>query len=336
MNFLDKIKTRARELKKTIALPEGQDDRVLIAANEIIRDQIANIILFGDSKNEILKRAENLKLDYIKETRIIEPETYEKKQELAELMYELRKHKGMTVEKALEQLKSPYYLSTMMIKNGEIDGMVGGAVSSTATTITPAFQYIKTIPGISVVSGAFFMILEDKEFGEDGVMVFADCAVHPNPTEKELAEIAVTTAKTTKSIAGFEPRIAMLSFSTKGSAEHEMVEKVRNATKIAKEMAPDILIDGEMQADAAIIRAIGEKKAPGSKIAGKANVLVFPDLNSGNIGYKLVQRLAKAEAIGPVLQGLAAPINDLSRGCNSSDIVSLVAITVNQAGGIFK
>lgn len=336
MNFIDKIKEKAKSLNKTIALPEGDDERVLIAADEIIREKIANVILFGENKDKILEKAESLKLSNIKKARIIEPKNYERRQELAELMYELRKHKGMTVEKALEQLNSPYYLSTMMIKIGEADGMVGGAVAATATTITPAFQYIKTVPGISVVSGAFFMIFKDKEFGEDGVMVFADCAVHPNPTDKELAQIAVVTAQTTRSIAGFEPRIAMLSFSTKGSASHEMVDKVVNATKIAQEMSPDLQIDGEMQLDAAIIPSVGNKKASGSKIAGRANVLIFPDLNSGNIGYKLAQRLAKAEAIGPVLQGLAAPINDLSRGCNSSDIVSLVAITVNQAGGIFK
>ena len=267
---------------------------------------------------------------------IIEPKNYEKRDELADLMVELRKHKGMTKEKALAQLNSPYYLSTMMIKAGYADGMVGGAVAPTATTIRPAFQYIKTLPGISVVSGAFFMLLKDNNFGENGIMVFADCAVHPNPTAEELAQIAVVTAQTTKSIAGFEPRIAMLSFSTKGSADHEMVDKVKEATRIAKEMDPNMQIDGEMQADAAIIPAIGERKAPNSQVAGKANVLVFPDLNSGNIAYKLVQRLAGAEAIGPVLQGLAAPINDLSRGCSADDIVNLVAITANQAAGIFK
>jgi phosphate acetyltransferase len=207
-------------------------------------------------------------------------------------------------------------------------------MNATGDVLRPAFQFVKTLPGISVVSGAFIMIMKNKEFGTDGIMVFADCAVHPNPTERELAEIAVATAKTTQAIAGIEPRVAMLSFSTKGSAKHEMVDKVVNATRIAKEMNPSLKIDGELQADAAIIEAIGKSKAPGSKIAGKANVLVFPDLQSGNIAYKLVQRLADAEAIGPVLQGMAAPINDLSRGCSVSDIVNLIAITVNQAAGI--
>jgi phosphate acetyltransferase len=220
-----------------------------------------------------------------------------------------------------------------MIKNGDADGEVSGADHATGDVLRPAFHYVKTAPGISVVSGAFIMILQDKNFGENGVLVYADGAVHPDPTDKELAEIAIATAHTTRSICGFEPRVAMLSFSTKGSASHEMVDRVVSATKIAKELAPDLMIDGELQADAALIEAIGQKKAPGSKIAGKANVLVFPDLNCGNIAYKLTQRLAHAEAIGPVLQGMAAPINDLSRGCSVSDIVSLIAITANQAAG---
>ncbi len=335
MNFLNTIKERAKGAGKTIALPEGNDERVLNAANEIVGEGIAKILLFGN-ESEILQKSNELGLKNIEKCRIINPATYDRREEIADIMVEMRKHKGMTKDEALEQLLSPYYLSTLMIKIGEADGMVGGAVAATATTIRPAFQYIKTLPGISVVSGAFFMILPDKSFGENGIMVFADCAVHPNPTAEELAQIAVTTAQTTRSIGGFEPRIAMLSFSTMGSASHEMVDKVKNATKIAREMAPDIQIDGEMQADAAIIEAIGKRKAPQSKVAGKANVLVFPDLNSGNIAYKLVQRLAKAEAIGPVLQGLAAPINDLSRGCSADDIVNLVAITANQAAGAFE
>jgi phosphate acetyltransferase len=218
-----------------------------------------------------------------------------------------------------------------MIKSGDADGEVAGAENATGDVLRPAFQIVKTKPEISVVSGAFLMILKDKEFGENGLLVFADCAVHPNPTDKELAEIAVATGATTRAIAGFEPRIAMLSFSTKGSAKHEMVDKVVSATQIAQEMDPSLKIDGELQADAAIIETIGKKKAPGSEIAGKANVLVFPTLETGNIAYKLVQRLAHAEAVGPVLQGMAAPINDLSRGCSVSDIVNLVAITANQA-----
>ncbi len=221
----------------------------------------------------------------------------------------------------------------MMIKNGDADGEVSGADHSTGDVLRPAFHYVKTAPGISVVSGAFIMILPDRNFGEEGVLIFADGAVHPDPDEKQLAEIAVATAHTARAIAGFEPRIALLSFSTMGSACHPMVDKVVNATRLAKEMAPDLMIEGELQADAALVESIGQKKAPGSKIAGKANVLIFPNLESGNIAYKLVQRLARAEAIGPILQGMAAPINDLSRGCSVNDIVSMIAITANQAAG---
>ena len=249
------------------------------------------------------------------------------------MLLELRKSKGITKEQAEELVVNPLYLSTLMIKNGDADGEVAGAENSTGDVLRPAFQIVKTLPGISVVSGAFIMILPNDEFGDNGMLVFADCAVHPNPTASELAEIAVVTGKTTKSIAGIEPKVAMLSFSTKGSAKHEMVDKVVEATKLAKQIDPNLKIDGELQADAAIVEAIGAKKAPGSDIAGKANVLVFPTLETGNICYKLVQRMAHAEAIGPVLQGMAAPINDLSRGCSVSDIVNLVAITANQAAG---
>ena len=334
MDFVKTIREKAKQAQKTIALPEGEEERTLRAADIILEEGFAKLVLYGNPE-KILSLSKQWNLKNIEKARIVNPETYERKEELAEIMAEIRKHKGMTKEKALEQLKSPYYLSTMMIKIGEVDGMVGGAIAPTADTIRPAFQYIKTLPGISIVSGAFFMLIPDKNFGEDGLMVFADCAVHPNPTAQELAEIAVITAKTAKSIAGIEPRVAMLSFSTKGSASHEMVEKVQKATELAKQMNPNLQIDGELQADAAIIPSIGERKAPGSKVAGKANVLIFPDLNAGNIGYKLVQRLAKAEAIGPVLQGLAAPINDLSRGCSVDDIVNMVAITANQAAGLF-
>jgi phosphate acetyltransferase len=250
------------------------------------------------------------------------------------MMVELRKSKGMTKEEASKLIEDPLYLGVLMIKNGDADGEVSGADHATGDVLRPAFHYVKTAPGISVVSGAFIMILPDKNFGEDGVIIFADGAVHPNPNEKELAEIAIASAHTARAIAGFEPRIAMLSFSTKGSAKNEMVDKVVNATRIAKEMAPDLQIDGELQADAALIEAIGKSKAPGSPIAGRANVLIFPDLNAGNIAYKLVQRLAHAEAIGPILQGMAAPINDLSRGCSVNDIVSMIAIASNQAAGL--
>lgn len=333
MNLLDQIKENAKKHNKRIVLPEGTEERTLQAADELLRDGIAQIILLGNPE-EINTLASKFDLKNIDKATIIDPVSHDKKDAYADLLVDLRKHKGMTKEKALKQVEDPLYLATLMIKNGDADGEVAGAANATGDVLRPAFQVVKTMPGISVVSGAFIMILNDKQFGEDGLMVFADCAVHPNPTASELAEIAVATGKTTKAIAGFEPRVAMLSFSTKGSAKHEMVDKVVEATRLAKEMDPNLKIDGEMQADAAIIEAIGQKKAPGSEIAGRANVLVFPTLEVGNIAYKLVQRMAKAEAVGPVLQGMAAPINDLSRGCSVGDIVNLVAITANQAAGM--
>ncbi len=329
MDLLNQIKEKAKQNVQTIVLPEGEERRTLIASNELLKEKIVKIILIGN-REKITAFAKTNKLEYIKNAQIIDPPLFEKKEEYAKIMVELRRHKGMTKEKAYEQLLNPYYLGTMMIKAKDAYGMVAGAICSTANTIRPAFQYIKTLPGISIVSGAFIMVIKDKSYGENGLLIFADCAVHPDPTEKELAEIAVTTANTTRSIAGFEPRVAMLSFSTKDSAKHPMVDKVKNATKIAKKLAPNLKIDGELQADAAIIEAIGKSKAPNSDIAGSANVLIFPTLEVGNIAYKLVQRLADAEAIGPILQGLAAPINDLSRGCSVSDIVNLVAITAIQ------
>ena len=247
------------------------------------------------------------------------------------MLCEIRKSKGMQMDEAMRLVENPLYLATLLIKNKEVDGEVAGAQNATGDVLRPAFQIVKTLPGVSVVSGAFIMIFPDKQWGDNGVMVFADCAATPNPNEKELAEIAVVSAQTAKSIAKLDPRVAMLSFSTKGSAKHEMVDKVVNATRIAKEMAPELKIDGELQADAAIVPSVGASKAPGSEIAGKANVLVFPTLEVGNIAYKLVQRMANAEAVGPIMQGMAAPINDLSRGCSIDDIVSLVAITACQA-----
>lgn len=330
MNLVELIKEKARNNPQRIVLPEADEIRTLKAANIIIKEKIAHIILLGDPE-KIRNDAQKNGLDHISEAKIINPKSHEKKQEYIQLMVEIRKNKGLTEEQAAELIENPLYLATLIIKAGDADGEVAGAKNATGDVLRPAFQYIKTLPGISVVSGAFIMILKDNNFGENGLLVFADCAVHPDPNAKELAEIAVATGNTTRAIAGFEPKIAMLSFSTKGSAKHEMVDKVIEATKIAKEMAPDLQIDGELQADAAIVEAIGKSKAPGSNIAGKANVLVFPSLEVGNIAYKLVQRLAGAEAIGPVLQGMAAPINDLSRGCSVSDIVNLVAITVNQA-----
>ncbi|TAJ12018.1 phosphate acetyltransferase [Marinilabiliaceae bacterium JC017] len=332
MEFVEQLKSKARENKKRIVLPEGLEERTLRAADIILEEDFANVILIG-KPDDVLSEASRLTLNNIGKAKIVDPESHDKIDEYVDLMVEIRKKKGLTREDALMLIKKPLYLAAMMIKAGDADGEVAGADNATGDVLRPAFQYVKTMPGISVVSGAFIMILKDKEFGENGMMVFADCAVHPNPTAEELAEIAVATGRTTQSIAGFEPRIAMLSFSTKGSAKHEMVDKVVKATQLAKEKAPDLKIEGELQSDAAIIPEIGQKKAPGSDIAGKANVLVFPTLETGNIAYKLVQRMGHAEAIGPVLQGMAAPINDLSRGCSVSDIVNLVAITANQAAG---
>jgi phosphate acetyltransferase len=335
MELIDRIKLNARKHTKRIVLPEGTEERTIQAADIAIEEGLAQIILIGNL-SEITALAAKKGLKNIGKAKIVDPKSHEKKDHYIDLMVELRKHKGLTREEASRLIEDPLYLGVLMIKNGDADGEVSGADHATGDVLRPAFHYVKTAPGISVVSGAFIMILPDKSFGENGILIYADGAVHPNPTDKELAEIAIATAHTTRAIAGFEPRIAMLSFSTKGSASHEMVDKVVSATKIARAMAPDLMIDGELQADAALIEAIGQKKAPGSKIAGKANVLIFPDLNCGNIAYKLTQRLAHAEAIGPILQGMAAPINDLSRGCSVSDIVSMIAITANQAAGMNK
>ena len=332
MELIDQIKLSARKHNMRIVLPEGYEERNIKAADIAIAEGLAQIILIGDPE-EITSHAGKLGLKNLSKATIINPESHQKKEHYINMMVELRKNKGMTVEEASRLIEDPLYLGVLMIKNGDADGEVSGADHATGDVLRPAFHYVKTAPGISVVSGAFIMILADKSFGEDGVLIFADGAVHPNPNDRELAEIAVATANTARAIGGFEPKIAMLSFSTKGSANHELVDKVVSATRIAKEMAPDLMIDGELQGDAALVEAIGQKKAPGSKIAGHANVLIFPDLNCGNIAYKLVQRLAHAEAIGPILQGMAAPINDLSRGCSVSDIVSMIAITANQAAG---
>jgi phosphate acetyltransferase len=333
MELIDRIKLNAKKHNKRIVLPEGYEERTIKAADIAIEEGLAQIIIIGDPV-EVTAHAEKLGLKNIKKAKIVDPKSHEKKDHYIDMMVELRKQKGLTREEASKLIEDPLYLGVLMIKNGDADGEVTGADHATGDVLRPAFHYVKTAPGISVVSGAFIMILPDKSFGEDGVLIYADGAVHPDPTDKQLAEIAIATSFTARAIAGFEPRIAMLSFSTKGSASHGLVDKVISATKIAKEMAPDLMIDGELQADAALIESIGQKKAPGSKIAGKANVLIFPDLNSGNIAYKLTQRLAHAEAIGPILQGMAAPINDLSSGCSVSDIVSMIAITVNQAAGL--
>lgn len=333
MELLEKIRNTAKQHLKRIVLPEGEEERTIRAANIIVSEGLAEVILIGN-EDHIRELADECSLENIGRATIVDPQKNPKKQQYIDLMLQLRAKKGLTREEAEKLIEDPLYLGVMMIKAGEADGEVAGAANFTGDVLRPAFQYIKTKPGINVVSGAFLMLLPDKHFGDNGLMVFADCAVHPDPTAEELAEIAVATGHTTRAIAGIEPRIAMLSFSTKGSAKHEMVDKVVEATRLAQQMDPSLQIDGELQADAAIIPGIGSKKAPGSNVAGKANVLVFPSLEVGNIAYKLVQRMAHADAIGPILQGMAAPINDLSRGCSVSDIVNMVAITACQAGGI--
>ncbi len=334
MNLIEKIHEMARQAGKTIVLPEGTEERNLRAADYVLENKLASLILLGN-REEILEKSKSFGLKNIEKATLIDPKEHAQKTYYANMLVEIRKSKGMTFEQAEKLVEDPLYLSTLLIKDGKADGEVSGAEHATGDVLRPAFQIIKTLPGVSAVSGAFIMILKDKSFGDEGILVFADCAVNPDPSTKELAEIAVESAKTAKFIAGIEPRVAMLSFSTKGSAKHEKVDKVVEATRMAKEMNPNLKADGELQADAAIIEAIGQKKAPGSEIAGKANVLVFPSLETGNIAYKLVQRLAGAEAVGPVLQGLAAPINDLSRGCSVDDIINMIAITANQANGLY-
>ncbi|MCD7915952.1 MAG: phosphate acetyltransferase [Tannerellaceae bacterium] len=333
MDLMQDIINRAKANLQRIVLPEGTDERTLRAADRLLTDKVAHIILIGDP-NEISQLTTQYGLSHIQEATIINPVHHEKKEVYIHLLLELRQKKGMTPKQAATLVENPLYLACLMIKAGDADGEIAGADNTTGDVLRPALQIIKTVPGISSVSGAFIMFIKDKSYGDDGIMVFADCAVIPDPTADELTQIAVSTAQTTRNIVGVEPRIAMLSFSTKGSTSHPRVDKVAEATRLAKKMAPDLKIDGELQADAALVEAIGLKKAPGSEIAGKANVLVFPSLEVGNIAYKLVQRLGGAEAVGPILQGMAAPVNDLSRGCSSDDIYKMVAIAANQAIGM--
>ena len=335
MNLLDSLVEKAKADKQRIVLPEGTEKRTLTAANQLIRDGIAEIILLGN-REEILEQAQQLGLENTNRATIVDPKKHEKKELYANLLHELRKKKGMTLEQAEQLVEDPLFLACLMIKNGDADGEIAGAQNTTGDVLRPALQIIKTSPGVKVVSGAFLMFTQTPQYGENGTLLFADCAVMPNPTAEELASIAVASAETMRSLVGVEPKVAMLSFSTKGSATHEMIDKVSEATRLAKEINPSLLIDGEIQADAALVESVGISKAPGSAIAGKANVLVFPSLEAGNIGYKLVQRLGNAEAVGPVLQGMAAPVNDLSRGCSVEDIYKMVAIAANQAIGMKK
>jgi len=331
MSLIEQIIARAQSNRQRIVLPESFEERTITAADRAIADGLAEIILIGN-REKLLAYAENLGLNNIAKATIIDPETSEKTEEYAQLLFKLRQAKGMTEEEAHKLVLNPLYFGCLIIKNGDADGQISGALSTTGETLRPALQIIKCSPGITCVSGAMLMVTKAPEYGEDGVLVIGDVAVTPMPDANQLAQIAVCTARTARSVAGFkEPRVGMLSFSTKGSAKHEVVDKVAAATALAKELDPELKIDGELQADAALVPSVGAKKAPGSEIAGKANVLVFPNLEVGNIGYKLVQRLGNADAIGPILQGIARPVNDLSRGCSVDDIYKMVAITACQA-----
>lgn len=327
MGFIDVIKEKARSDKKTIVLPESMDERTWKAAEKIINEDLANLIIIG-TPDDIGNKADGVDISRLK---IINPFTYEKTEDYIALLTSLRKDKGMTLEKAKETILSDYaYYGCLMIKNGDADGMVSGACHSTANTLRPCLQIIKTKQGTRLVSAFFLMVVPDCEYGENGIFVFADSGLNQDPTPEELAAIAISSAESFKMLVGKTPIVAMLSHSTKGSAKHALVDKVTEATKIAKELAPDLLLDGELQLDAAIVPSVGLSKAPGSRVAGKANVLIFPNLDAGNIGYKLVQRLGKAEAYGPLCQGIAKPVNDLSRGCSADDIVGVTAITAVQ------
>lgn len=331
MAFIEKIKQRAKCNIKTIVLPEAEDIRVLEASEKVLKEQYANIILVGN-KEKIEKKAEENNLD-IKGAEIVNPNNSEKYDEYVNLLYELRKEKGMTLEKAKELVKDPVYYGMLMLKdeNSKADGLVSGAAHSTSDTLRPALQILKTAPGTKLVSAFFVMDVPNCKYGENGTFVYGDCGLNENPNVEALSEIAISSSKSFEQLVGKQAKVAMLSYSTYGSAKSELTEKVIQATKLVKEKAPNLVVDGELQVDAAIIPEIAESKAPESPIKGNANVLIFPDLNAGNIAYKLTQRLAKAEAYGPLCQGIAKPVNDLSRGCSSEDIAGVVAITAVQA-----
>ena len=329
MSFIESIKQRAKQNIKTIILPEAEDKRVLEAASKVIAQGFAKVILIGN-KEQVEKDSKENNID-LSGVEIIDIKSSTKKQEYAQKLFELRQAKGMTKEEASKLIEEPIYFGMMMLKNGEADGLVSGAAHSTSNTLRPALQILKTAPNTKLVSAFFVMCVPNCEYGEHGTFIYGDSGLNQNPNADELSEIAISSAKSFKSLVEAEPKVAMLSYSTYGSAKSELTEKVIEATKFVKEKAPDLLVDGELQVDAAIIPEVSKSKAPGSPIEGNANVLIFPDLNAGNIGYKLTQRLAKAEAYGPLCQGIAKPVNDLSRGCSSDDIVGVVAITAVQA-----
>ena len=329
MSFIDDLKNKAKQNIKTIILTESEDKRVLKAAEQVKKEGFANIILIGN-KDEADKLAKENDID-ISGIEIIDPEKSEKFEDYANAFYELRKAKGITLEDARKMLKDNMYFGTMMVKQGDADGLVSGACHSTANTLRPALQILKTAPGTKLVSAFFLMVVPNCKYGENGIFVFGDSGLVENPTPEELSEIAISSSKSFKQLTGKESKVALLSYSTYGSAHSDLTEKVVEATKLLKEKAPDLVCDGELQLDAAIVPEVAASKAPESPIKGQANTLIFPDLNAGNIGYKLVQRLAKAEAYGPLCQGIARPVNDLSRGCSSEDIVGVVAITSVQA-----